>query len=387
MSEVMKQKNYSLEHITMKQVLFIIAYTIGLIWIILHMNQVAECIRIILDLLKPFIYGIVMAFLFHLPLQYFLKKIPDSVGKWKQPLAALLSLVLIIGMITFVISIVVPQVVDSVVSLANAFPGYLDSFQDWMNEMMEYQQVSIEVLHSIEKYAGQIEETLMTIVKNGLPQIVSMASGFASGIANFFMAIVIAVYLTVSKKRLQRQLKTILYAFLPKKGYEYALKIGRLANETFTNFVSGQVMEAIIIGVLCFIGCKIFRFPYAPIVSIIIGCTNFIPIFGAIFGVGVSALLVMFVNPVQGVFFVIFGTALQQIESNLIYPKVVGNTVGLSGLWVLFAISVGGGLFGFKGMILGLPVFSILYALIREETYRRIDLKKCDQKKEMKKIA
>ncbi len=381
---MMKQGNRSLDRITMKQVLFVIAYTIGLIWIILHMNQVLECIRIVLDLLKPFIYGVVMAFLFHLPLQYFLKKLPDSTGKWKQPLAVILSLILIIGVITFVISIVVPQVVDSIVTLANAFPGYIDSFQDWINAMIEHQRVPMDILESIEQYAGEIEKALMTVVKNGLPQIVSMASGFASGVANFFMAIVIAVYLTVSKDRLKRQLKTILYAFLPKSGYDYVLKIGTLANETFTNFVSGQVMEAIIIGVLCFIGCTIFRFPYAPIVSVIIGCTNFIPIFGAIFGVGISALLVAFVNPIQGVFFVVFGTVLQQIESNLIYPKVVGNTVGLSGLWVLFAISIGGGLFGFKGMILGLPVFSIIYVLIKEETYRRVNLKREKQEKEMK---
>lgn len=379
-----KHENQTLNRITLKQVLFIIAYTIGLIWIILHMNQVIQCIGIILDLIKPFIYGIIMAFLFNLPLQYFLKKLPNSVGKWKKIIAVILSLLLIIGLITFVVSIVVPQVVDSVVTLANAFPGYIDSFQEWMNAIIEHQQVPSNLFEMIEQYAGEIEKTLMTIVKNGLPQIVSMASGFASGVANFFMAIVIAVYLTVSKDRLKRQCKTLLYAFLPKNGYNYILKIGKLANETFSNFVSGQVMEAIIIGVLCFIGCTIFRFPYAPIVSVIIGCTNFIPIFGAIFGVGVSALLVAFVNPIQGVFFVIFGTVLQQFESNLIYPKVVGNTVGLSGLWVLFAISVGGGLFGFKGMILGLPIFSILYALIREETYRRVRIKKEIEKKKEK---
>ena len=379
-----KHENQTLNRITLKQVLFIIAYTIGLIWIILHMNQVIQWIGIILDLVKPFIYGVIMAFLFNLPLQYFLKKLPDSVGKWKKIIAVVLSLLLIIGLITFVVSIVVPQVVDSVVTLANAFPGYIDSFQEWMNVIIEHQQVPSNLFEVMEQYAGEIEKTLMTIVKNGLPQIVSMASGFASGVANFFMAIVIAVYLTVSKNRLKRQCKTLLYAFLPKNAYNYILKIGKLANETFSNFVSGQVMEAIIIGVLCFIGCTIFRFPYAPIVSVIIGCTNFIPIFGSIFGVGIRALLVAFVNPIQGVFFVIFGTVLQQFESNLIYPKVVGNTVGLSGLWVLFAISVGGGLFGFKGMILGLPIFSILYALIREETYRRVKIKKEIEKKKVK---
>ena len=172
-----------------------------------------------------------------------------------------------------------------------------------------------------------------------------------------------------------RQLKRALFAFCSEKKYHYLLHVGELVNKTFSSFLTGQLTEAIIIGVLCYIGCLVFRFPYAPILSVIIGCTNIIPIFGAIFGVAVSALLVAFVNPLQGVFFVIFGIVLQQFESNLIYPKVVGGSVGLSGLWVLFAITIGGGLFGFVGMLLGLPTFSVIYFLLREEINRRVALK------------
>ena len=216
----------------------------------------------------------------------------------------------------------------------------------------------------------------VNIVKNGLPHLIDMASGFASSIANIFMALVIAVYLTISKNRLITQAKEFLYAFTSKRVNEYLLKVAHLTNVTFANFVTGQLVEAIIIGILCYIGCLILQFPYAPILSVIIGCTNIIPIFGAIFGVGLSALLVAFVDPLQGIFFILFGICLQQFESNLIYPRVVGNTVGLSGLWVLFAITVGGGFFGFAGMLLGLPIFSIIYALLREEMHRRSSLKR-----------
>ena len=149
-----------------------------------------------------------------------------------------------------------------------------------------------------------------------------------------------------------------------------------LPTQPFPAFITGQLVEAVIIGVLCYIGCLVLGFPYAPILGVIIGCTNIIPIFGAIFGVVLCALLVAFVNPLQGVFFVIFGICLQQFESNLIYPRVVGTSVGLSGLWVLFAITVGGGLFGFAGMLLGLPTFSVIYSLLREEMNRRVRLKR-----------
>ena len=130
-----------------------------------------------------------------------------------------------------------------------------------------------------------------------------------------------------------------------------------------------------IIGILCYIGCLILRFPYAPIISVIIGCTNIIPVFGAIMGVVIGALLIALVDPFQGVIFIIFGILLQQLESNLIYPRVVGNTVGLSGLWVLMSISIGGGLFGALGMLLGLPIFSIVYTLLKEEMHRRLKKK------------
>ena len=165
-------------------------------------------------------------------------------------------------------------------------------------------------------------------------------------------------------------------AFLSEKQNKWIVKIAKLTSQTFHNFVTGQLLEAVIIAILCYIGCLILKFPYAQIISVLIGVTNMIPIFGAIMGVMISALLVAMVNPIQALFFIIFGIALQQFESNLIYPRVVGNSVGLSGLWVLFAITIGGGLFGFSGMILGLPIFSIIYSLLKEATYKRIKAKK-----------
>lgn len=383
---MLKDKDKKLNHLTMKHILFIITYTVALIWVILHMGQVLDTLKMVLNLLKPFIYGIMMAFVFNLPMKYFMKKLPASLGKGKRAVAAILSLVIIIGVVTFIFWIVVPQVVDSVATLAKALPGYLESLQKTIATAIENKQIPEEVLRQVESYATDIQEMALSIVKNGLPHLLDMASGFANSIANIFMALVIAVYLTISKNKLLTQGEEFLYAFTSKHVHDYILKVGHLTNVTFSNFVTGQMVEAIIIGILCYIGCLILHFPYAPILSVIIGCTNIIPIFGAIFGVGLSALLVAFVDPLQGVFFVLFGICLQQFESNLIYPRVVGNTVGLSGLWVLFAITVGGGLFGFAGMLLGLPIFSVIYALLREEMHRRSYLKSqmnvCEKQKE-----
>ncbi|MEG1732467.1 MAG: AI-2E family transporter, partial [Longicatena sp.] len=277
---------------------------------------------------------------------------------------------------SFIFRIVVPQVVDSISMLIASIPGYFSSIQKTMEQMILDKDIPQEVFEQIGAYSQQIQETLLNILKHGLPEIYSLATGFASSIANIFLALVIAVYLTVSKNKLMEQLKRFFYAFTSEKVNTYAIKVVRLTNKTFSAFITGQLIEAIIIGVLCYIGCLILRFPYAPILSVIIGCTNVIPIFGAICGVGICALLVAFVSPLQGIFFVIFGICLQQFECNLIYPRVVGTSVGLSGLWVLFAITIGGGLFGFVGMLLGLPTFSVIYFLLRDEMNRRIDEKK-----------
>lgn len=368
-------KNKKINRLTIKNILFIITYTIALIWIMLHLQEVFGAISTVIGLLKPFIYGIMMAFVFNLPMKFFLKKLPENL-KWRKAAAAVLSLIIVITVIAFIFRIVVPQVVDSVTSLANSLPGYISSAQDMIEKAIENRDIPQEALDQLNKYSTQIQETLVNVLKNGLPHLLTFASGFANSIANIFMALVIAVYLTVSKEKLLHQAKRFLYAFLPQRANDFTLKVARLTNATFSAFITGQMVEAIIIGVLCYIGCLIFRFPYAPILGVIIGCTNIIPIFGAIFGVGVCALLVAFVNPIQGVLFVIFGICLQQFESNLIYPRVVGTSVGLSGLWVLFAITIGGGLFNLMGMLLGLPTFSVIYSLLREEMSRRVEMKK-----------
>lgn len=371
-----KDTDKKINRLTMKNILFIITFSIALIWVILHLNEVVDAFFMVVGLCKPFIYGIMIAFVFNLPLRFFLRKLPNTLGKWKKYIAAVCSVVVILLIITFIFYIVVPQVVESISTLASKLPGYIDSAGDMLDNAIKNKDIPESVINQVNTITENIGTTIANFIQTGLPQVISMATGFASSIANIFMALVIAVYLTVSKNKLIAQFKRFLYAFTNSSTNAYLLKVGTLVNKTFSSFIAGQLVESVIIGVLCYIGCLILKFPYAPILAVIIGCTNIIPIFGAIFGVGLCALLVAFVSPIQGVFFVIFGICLQQFESNLIYPRVVGSSVGLSGLWVLFAITIGGGLFSFAGMLLGLPTFSVIYCLLREEVNRRVELKK-----------
>lgn len=266
--------------------------------------------------------------------------------------------------------------IEGITPLANSLPGYIEDAQKTITSMIEKQQIPQDVLKQVDTYSVQLQDTLVNLLKNGIPHLLTMVSGFASSLTNVFMALVITVYLTVSKDKLLEQSHRFLCAFTSGRANAFVLRVAHPTNTTFSAFITGQLVEAVIIGVSCYIGCLVLGFPYAPILGVIIGCTNIIPIFGTIFGAVLCVLLVTFVNPLQGVFSVIFGICLQQFESNLIYPRAVGASVGLSGLWVLLAITVGGGLFGFAGMLLGLPTFSVIYSLLCGEMNRRVRLKR-----------
>ena len=375
---------------TLKNAILLITYTVILILCAINYQKIFTFIGSFFSLLKPFIYGFGMAYVFSLPMKYFERKLPASLQKGRTIISAFCSLFLVIIMVTFIFNIVVPQVIDSIVSLGNALPSYLEETQQAAEIWMEKLDISNDVMEQISLYSEQIQATMLNVVSNVIPALISAGKGITTSVANIVMAFVIAVYLLISKEKLQGQVKRMMYAFLNDKVNIYVTHVGVIANKIFANFISGQMMEAIIIGVLCYIGCLVLKIPYAPIVAVVIGCTNIIPIFGPIIGTGICGFLILFVSPIQAIVFVIFGICLQQFESNLIYPRVVGSSVGLSGLWVLFAISVGGGLLGLMGMVLGLPAFAVAYSLLREELNRRIlvkDAKKALLKEEAAQIS
>lgn len=365
-----------LNKLTYKNILWIITYTVLLVLFVVKLDVVLAFLSKILSLLTPFAIAFAFAFVFNLPMRFFLRKLPSSLQKGRKVVAVLLSLFAILGGLTFVVSIVVPQLVDSIKMLIVEFPTYVSSTQELAQDLMKSWGIDATVINQIDQYSAEIEQAIVSMASSILPQIVSITTSVISTLTNVVMGIVIAVYLTVSKEKLINQSKKALYAFLPAGKYNHLVHVVKLTNKTFSNFVSGQLVEAIIIGVLCYLGASLLRLEYAPILAVVIGCTNIIPIFGPIIGTGFGALLLLFVDPIQAIVFVVFGILLQQFESNLIYPRVVGNSVGLSGLWVLLAVSVGGGLFGIVGMVIGLPMLAVGYRLFADEVHRRLQLKK-----------
>ena len=359
-------KDKHLDKITLKNIVLLITYTIFLVFVILHSSSVLKFLSMVFSLLKPFIYGFIFAFMLNIPMRFFIKKINFGSEKFRKILAGICSIVCIVCLLMFIISIVLPQFIESTTSLLQEFPSYAQSSEKMILTWMHEFGLDETLIEQYNRYSAKLEESFLNLFSSILPAIVSLTGNILSTLSDMVMAIVIAIYFTLSKDVLITQIKKVLYVFLPKRTYEYLCSIFVLSNKTFSAFISGQLIEAIIIGVLCYVGAIVLNFPYAPILSVIIACTNFIPIFGAIVGTLLCAMLLLFVNPWQAFLFLLFGIVLQQFEANLIYPKVVGNSVGLSGMWVLLAVSIGGGLFGFGGLVFGLPAFAVIYRLFAD---------------------
>lgn len=369
-------KDKLLNQLTFKNVLWIITYVFLLLLIVVKWDLVIGLVSNLFSLVVPFIIAFVFAFIFNIPMRFFMRKLPDKIIKGRKAISVCLSLLCVLGVLTFVVVSVVPQIADSIKLLITEFPQYVSSTEKLVNDLINQWGIDESALDLFMDYSAEIEKGVINVASNLAPRIFDFTKGMLSTVTNILLAIVIAVYFIISKDTLIEQCKKALYAFLPETKYNYIVKVAKLSNKTFTGFVSGQLVEAIIIGVLCYIGASILNIEFAPILAVVIGCTNIIPIFGPIIGTGICALLLLFVNPINAVVFTIFGIILQQFESNLIYPRVVGTSVGLSGLWVLLAVSVGGGLFGIVGMIFGLPVLAVIYRLFADEVHKRIEKKK-----------
>ena len=204
---------------------------------------------------------------------------------------------------------------------------------------------------------------------------IGVTTSIFSAAVNFVLALVFSLYVLAQKETLSRQVTKTMRALLPEKKAAWLMDLAALTNKTFSNFITGQLTEAVILGSLCFVGMVLFKMPYASVVSVLIGFTALIPIFGAFIGIIIGAFLILLISPVKAFWFVIFILVLQQIEGNLIYPRVVGKSVGLPGIWVLAAVTVGGNAFGLVGMLLSVPVCSVLYALLRQLVHGRLEKK------------
>ena len=354
-----------------------ISLSILFFFLIYRFQGFGDAISKLTGILMPFIYGAVIAYLLK-PVcncvENFLRRLlPEKMGTAANMLAVTISLLFGILVVYALIMMIVPQLITSVTTLYYTARNNLNDFVDWASHQ-EIIASNQKLLDFIETSYDNLQDTLDNIVRTKLvPSMQSLLSGAALGVMSFvtflkniIIGVIVSVYLLASRKKFGQQGKLILYSLIKPRWADIILEEILYADKMFGGFINGKILDSAIIGVLCYIACLIFKFPSALLVSVIIGVTNVIPFFGPFIGAIPATLLILIQNPIKALWFILFVLVLQQVDGNIIGPKILGNTTGLSSFWVLFAILLFGGLWGFVGMIIGVPLFAVIYDVLKK---------------------
>ncbi|MGG5460640.1 AI-2E family transporter [Clostridium sp. B9] len=361
-----------------KKAILLATYILILSFLLLNFKEVMSFLGTVIRIIKPFIWGIAIAFVLNIPMSFVERHLGNGkfIRGMKRIASITITLVILVLAITIFILFVVPQLAKSLSTLVESIPGYLSAFEKMLESNAinnsQSQLIIQEVWSELVEMWREILKVTSQIIGTSLSYVLDFTLGLTFGIVNFFLALILAIYMLASKEVLIRQMKKITYAFLKKDKADKLIELAHMSDEMFSKFIAGQCTEAVVIGVLCFIGMIIFRTPYALLISVIIGVTALIPIFGAFLGTIPAAFIIFIIDPIKAVWFILFIIILQQLEGNFIYPRVVGSSIGLSALWVMFAMIVGGSLFGVIGMLIGIPIFGICYRVLNRVTNRRL---------------
>ena len=364
---------------TVKQIRGLIVFTALLIVCLWKYDVVMDAFRFVLNILYPFLLGSAIAFVLSVPMNFVERKLfterklPEKYKrKYARGISLLIVLSGVIGLLAIIMFGLIPQ-------LAGTFASLGKSIQ-WADHWFHNNKEIMNVVNNLEFDWNKVMEAAMEFLKNGagsmLESTINTAKNIIGAVGTFFIAFVFAMYILLQKEKLGRQAKKVLFAFVRKGRAEAALEVLALTYKTFSSFLTGQCVEALILGSMFVIAMTLLRLPYALLTGIVIAFTALIPIFGAFIGCAVGAFLIFMVSPVQALIFIVLFLVLQQIEGNLIYPHVVGNSVGLPSIWVLAAVSIGGSLMGIVGMLIFIPLMSVFYALFREVVYIKLRQKK-----------
>lgn len=361
----------------LRNVLGIATFCILLYWGLQNMNRVATFLGMVGGLLLPFLLGAAMAFILNVPMRAIETHLPQKLQRAHRGISLVLTLAAVVGVVMVVSLLVLPQLKNTVQTIAARMPAFWAQAQQWANELMiRYPELADWLSEAGNLNLRNVTQQVMDWLKNGglalVGNTVTAATGIISGFVNFFIALIFAIYLLFQKETLSRQGRMLLFAWMRPEHAEKVLEVVRLANKTFSNFLSGQCLEACILGALFAVGMLLFRMPYVLLISVLVAVTALIPVFGAFIGCFVGAFLILIQNPMQAVVFAILFLVIQQIEGNLIYPRVVGGSVGLPSVWVLAAVTLGGSMFGVMGMLVMIPLCSVLYSLLRTATRERL---------------
>lgn len=359
----------------------VIAAAVTFFFVISEHTVVSRMARTFFGLMTPFIYGAALAYVLNPVLNWLEKKVfpkvfGDRVSKRsRRGLGVLLTVLFGCAVVALFLAVLIPQIIESVDSLAQAIYAFLPQAQNFLNDLLA-QYGNNEMLMDVLSVLGvDISDPSMalqrfatrsyTFLTQVLPNLFGGVMRFTSGLLDVVVGIIIAIYLLLSKEVFYAQVKKMMFAFFPRRVAQATLNLTHDSNAIFCGFISGKLLDSAIIGVLCFIGCSILQMPYTVLVSFIVGVTNIIPYFGPFIGAIPSIFIIMIANPLKSLVFAVFVLVLQQLDGNIIGPKILGDSTGLSAFWVIFAVTFFGGLFGFVGMLIGVPTFAVIYALVR----------------------
>ena len=372
-----------LSKMSIKKIRELIVFTALLVVALWKFDVVLGVLKTIWDIIFPFVLGGAIAFLTNVPMSFLEKKIFENVKKknkivrkLKRPISLILTIVLVVGVIALVMFGVIPQLTRTMGTLVTSINDFIPQMQSWIGEFFHNNQEIMNLVDPIEFDPDQAIKWGISLLGNGAGNMMnttmSAVGSIVSGVATFFIAFSFACYILFQKEKLHVQIRKVFFAFLPRQKADDFLKVCSLTYRTFANFLAGQCLEAVILGSMFVVTLSILRMPYALLIGILIAFTALIPIFGAFIGCAVGSFLIFMVNPQQAILFVIVFLVLQQIEGNLIYPHVVGESVGLPSIWVLAAVTIGGNLMGIVGMLVFIPLLSVLYTIFREFVYLRL---------------
>ena len=372
-----------LSNLSIKKIRELIVFTALLVVALWKFDVVLDVLKTIGQIIFPFILGGAIVFVINVPMSFLEKKIFENVKKknkivrkLKRPISLILTIVLVVGVIALVMFGVIPQLTRTMGTLVTSINDFIPQMQSWIGEFFHNNQEIMNLVDQIEFDPDQAIKWGISLLGNGAGNMMnttmSAVGSIVSGVATFFIAFSFACYILFQKEKLHIQIRKVFFAFLPRQKADTFLKVCSLTYRTFANFLAGQCLEAVILGSMFVVTLSILRMPYALLIGILIAFTALIPIFGAFIGCAVGSFLIFMVNPQQAILFVIVFLVLQQIEGNLIYPHVVGESVGLPSIWVLAAVTIGGNLMGIVGMLVFIPLLSVLYTIFREFVYLRL---------------
>ena len=377
-------------------ILLIITFAVVLYTAAQNLAAIYGAIATVWNVFGVVITGLAMAFVLNVPLKLFENRVfygmsedrRPYVRKMRRPVSLVCALVVTLGVIVILIAVIMPQLTATVAEVASQLPDYINSVVQWLKDFLAGFGITVDALEEFSVNWDQVFSDITVYLKEGSANVSESAASAGSSVVstgssvvstvtdvgssvittvmNTFLGLVVAVYILAQKERIGRFVKRCIDAFLPQKASSAISRIASMASETFSNFVAGQFTDSCILGILCYIGMRIFRFPYPEVISVVIGVTSLVPMVGSFIGEVIGALLILIVSPIKALLFIVMVLAIQQVDGAFIYPRIVGKSVGLPGVAVFCAVIVGGNICGVLGSLLGVPVCALLYALLRE---------------------